>query len=197
MVDLYNQKVYNQGIPKQEMAAYCLDICDDNVKYDHFSKDYFDAEVVSMAYYHLPDVRFVTKKIVNALKPGGWLYVVDIEGDNDDHGHGPRVRKHEHQSDLAELHFKFSEEDAARHRVAHRGGLTADSVMDAFKNAGLELVGAQKAIKIKLWFEKERLPPFVKPDKLDSLSTRIGKDGKTLHLVRWHLMVTGRKKRRL
>lgn len=193
MVDLYNQKVYNQGIPTEEMAAYCLDICDDNVKHDHFSRDYFDAAVVSMAYHHLPDVRIVTKKIVSVLKPGGWLYVVDIEGHNHDHGHGPH--KHEHQSDLAEAHFKFSEEDAAKHGVAHRGGLTAYSVMDAFENAGLELIGAQKAIKIKLWFEKERLPPFVQPDKLDSLSTRIGKDGKTLYLVRWHLMmVTGRKK---
>ncbi|KAJ7611695.1 S-adenosyl-L-methionine-dependent methyltransferase [Roridomyces roridus] len=75
MVDFYNEKVHNQGIPPEEMRAVCADLKGEISELDGQK---FDVIVCSAAYHHLESIDDTTRVLSFFLKPGGCLLVVDF-----------------------------------------------------------------------------------------------------------------------
>ncbi|TFK45624.1 S-adenosyl-L-methionine-dependent methyltransferase [Heliocybe sulcata] len=75
MVNRYNLRVSNQGIPPEEMQAVRLELKGEEGELDGTK---FDVIVCSMAYHHFPDIDDTTRILVNFLKPGGRLMVADL-----------------------------------------------------------------------------------------------------------------------
>ncbi|KDQ18549.1 hypothetical protein BOTBODRAFT_28936 [Botryobasidium botryosum FD-172 SS1] len=112
MVEHYNARVANQGIPPEEMRAVCTDLSGKG----ELEGLLFDVIVCAQAYHHILSIEDVTKNLFSYLKPGGALLVVDL------------VRgKH-----AADFHSQASE-----HVVAHRGGFIESEIRAAFEDAGL------------------------------------------------------------
>lgn len=134
MVDIYNGKVYNQGIPESEMHASVVDVTEDTHETTTNSDlSDFDAIVTSLAYHHIYDVDKATAKLANLLKKGGRLYVADI-------GQGS-----------GSVHGNMADEDALKDGVAHKGGVPTDLLVKTFEDAGLVNVTATNCVKVKVW----------------------------------------------
>ncbi|KAG8848720.1 hypothetical protein FRC20_002500 [Serendipita sp. 405] len=99
MVDYYNQRVYNQGIPEEEMHAVCIP----ELKGDDSDLDgqKFDLIICAQAYHHFPDIQKMTNNLANLLKPGtGILFVADLmEHDPSIFKHRPPHSSHSHSED--------------------------------------------------------------------------------------------------
>ncbi|KAG2354608.1 hypothetical protein BDR07DRAFT_1464959 [Suillus spraguei] len=67
MVDQYNQSVFNQGIPSEEMRAVC---CDLTVAPNQLDGMKFDVVVCASSYHHFLSIEDVTKALALYLKPG-------------------------------------------------------------------------------------------------------------------------------
>jgi len=128
MVQHYNTRVGNQGIPAEEMRAVHVElkerpaVADPDVK-DQLDGIFFDAVVCAQAYHHFADIAETTRVLTSYLKPGtGVLLVADmIKTDQ-------TVSAHESAPDAATW----------KHVVAHKGGFTESEMRAAFTAAGLE-----------------------------------------------------------
>jgi len=112
MVEHYNKRVSNQGIPPEEMHAVCTDLSGKG-ELDGLE---FDVIVCAQAYHHFPSIEDVTKNLFSYLKQGGALLVVDlVRGKHaaDFHSHGKNI-------------------------IAHRGGFVESEIRAVFEGAGLE-----------------------------------------------------------
>ncbi|KAG6828358.1 hypothetical protein H0H92_008246 [Tricholoma furcatifolium] len=119
VVDQFNLRVSNQGIPAEEMQAIRAELKGEP---GELEDEKFDVVICASAYHHFPDIAGVTRTLAYFLKPGGALLVVDLAkrpGENPfDHVHAPK-----HVVD---------------HIVPHRGGLDESDMRAAFENAGLQ-----------------------------------------------------------
>lgn len=85
MVDQYNLRVENQGIDKEEMQAFCVDLLDQRLGYDGVSRVIgegrreFDVIVCCLGYHHFPDIQLVTRRLCEFLRVGGKLFVGDFQ----------------------------------------------------------------------------------------------------------------------
>ncbi|EJC98903.1 S-adenosyl-L-methionine-dependent methyltransferase [Fomitiporia mediterranea MF3/22] len=117
MVDIYNTRVKNQGIPEEEMHAICADIKGEEGELDGQK---FDVVVCSMAYHHFASITDVTRKLVFFLKPGGVLLVIDIiKG-------ASQTLMGQHMNDAERKHL-----------VPHAGGFDEAALRPVFEEAGL------------------------------------------------------------
>ena len=165
MVDQFNKRVENQGIPPEEMQAVCVELKGEPGELDD---ERFDVIVVSCppaqtltrrttfksfshlyqcasSYHHFTSIENVTQTLVYFLKPGGTLLVVDLiksdrENDDGSHGHG---HGHHHG------HSGHGDPKDTRHYVAHRNGFDEDDLRRAFQGAGLDSFSFQPAIGAK------------------------------------------------
>jgi len=117
MVDQFNNRVYNQGIPPEEMQAVCAEL---KGIPGELGDEKFDVVLCSAAYHHFTSIDEVTLMLAYFLKPGGVLLVVDISKREDAHGHVQHVIPHH------------------AHHVPHKGGLSESDMHKAFENAGLQ-----------------------------------------------------------
>ncbi|EJU05798.1 S-adenosyl-L-methionine-dependent methyltransferase [Dacryopinax primogenitus] len=132
MVDYYNTRVSNQGIPSSEMRAIRATLPDDPGELQGMQSS-FDVVVCAQAYHHITDIGLVTQSLATFLRPGGALLVVDLV-------------KSEHGM------FMHSRGDAPEHvkyTVAHKGGLEEGEVRRCFVDAGLE------EVSFEVVYEKE------------------------------------------
>lgn len=134
MVALFNGKVYDQGIPEEEMQAYVVDVTEetDDKPLDAKFKG-LDAIVSSLAYHHIYDIQSVTNKLASLLKKGGRLYVADI-------GCGS-----------GSIHGDITDEEAQKGGVAHKGGVPTDLLVKSFDGAGLKNITVTNCVKVKVW----------------------------------------------
>lgn len=79
MVNQYNLRVSNQGIPPEEMQAVRIELKGEEGELDSIK---FDVIVCSMAYHHFTDINDTTRILVSFLKPGGRLMVADLLKDD-------------------------------------------------------------------------------------------------------------------
>ncbi|KAG2132866.1 S-adenosyl-L-methionine-dependent methyltransferase [Suillus bovinus] len=119
MVDQYNQSVFNQGIPPEEMRAVCCDLTVAGPNQLDGMK--FDVVVCASAYHHIPSIEDVTKALASYLKPGGSLLVTDI------------MKPSSAESAQALL----PTEEAHINIIAHTGGFEEAVIKAVFEGAGL------------------------------------------------------------
>jgi SAM-dependent methyltransferase len=155
MVDQYNTRVSNQGIPREEMHAVCADLQGtadelDGGKFDlvvvrpstqiraptsltpHVSTLIGDLSAIQCAssYHHFASINDVTRTLAFFLKPNGVLLVIDLL-----------------KSDDAETEDIFP--DHPHHVVAHKGGFKEDDLRTAFQEAGLTAFMFNDAMSVK------------------------------------------------
>lgn len=155
MVDKYNANADNQGLSREEMwATVCSDV-------GETSEDIglFDYVVSSIVFHHVENIEATTRVLVNKMKEGGWLAVVDLE----------KVDTPANQ-----------EVQLSKPSVAHQHGIKPDELVTAFKNAGLKHVQYVKLFPIKLWW---------RDNVDDTEITRSRSDGQLLYMVKRNLML--------
>ncbi|EDR10828.1 uncharacterized protein LACBIDRAFT_315686 [Laccaria bicolor S238N-H82] len=154
MVDQYNTRVANQGIPREEMRAVCADL---QGTADELDGEKFDLVVVrpstqiraptsltpsqpligelsaiqcASSYHHFASINDITRTLAFFLKPNGVLLVIDLL-----------------KSDDAETEDLFP--DHGHHIVAHKGGFKEDDLRTAFREAGLTAFMFNDAMTVK------------------------------------------------
>lgn len=147
MVDVFNQKVKNQGLSSDEISAHVFDfLAEPPESFKPFNLiEQFDIVVVSMAYHHFHDIDIATKRLVQTLKPNGWLFVADMI-----HGVHPG------------LHGSWTHEAAHERGVAHMHGIAREMLIENFKNNGLVDVQVGSPFAAKFWIEESK---YVKGDE--------------------------------
>ncbi|KAG6839979.1 hypothetical protein C0991_009917 [Blastosporella zonata] len=127
MVDQFNLRISNQGIPPEEMQAIRVEL---KGEHGELGDEKFDVIVCASAYHHFPDINDVTRILAHFLKPNGVLLVVDLSkrSDSEERAHGDGHHGHAHHPLIPE---KF------HHLVPHRGGLDESDMRKAFESAGL------------------------------------------------------------
>jgi len=123
MVDQYNLRVFNQGIPPEEMRAVCAEL---EGKDGELRGQNFDVIVCASAFHHMESIEQATKILVHFLRPGGYLIVVDLEKTDAD------VHQHD------------------RHIVPHPGGIGKADIQQAFQQGGLDSFTYSPAFDAKL-----------------------------------------------
>ncbi|KNZ79965.1 hypothetical protein J132_08442 [Termitomyces sp. J132] len=124
MVDQYNLRVRNQGIPPEEMQAFRAEL---KGEAGELGDEKFDVIICASAYHHFPDIDAVTRILTHFLKYGGVFLVVDL---------AKRTGEHAHEQGHAHEHHQLIP-DHVHHIVPHRGGLGESDMRRAFESAGL------------------------------------------------------------
>ncbi|KAG1868895.1 S-adenosyl-L-methionine-dependent methyltransferase [Suillus tomentosus] len=132
MVDQYNQSLFNQGIPPEEMRAVCCDLTTEAPNQLDGMK--FDVVVCASAYHHFPSIEDVTKALASYLKPGGSLLVTDLM----------KLPSAESVQAL------FPTGSLKSNLVAHKGGFQEADIKAVFESAGLIDFSFVTACKAKI-----------------------------------------------
>ncbi|KAG0636333.1 S-adenosyl-L-methionine-dependent methyltransferase [Tuber brumale] len=143
MVEKFNEKVKNQGIPKEEMRAVVADLCADELDPSLSDPEYhnFDVIVCGFAFHHFSNVQLATKRLVERLKPNtGVLLVIDFKSHppHPDHitNHGGHAHHGGHQHSDHGGQGKRATELKAQDTVAH-GGFSQEDMRKVFEGTGL------------------------------------------------------------
>lgn len=113
MVDRYNLRVANQGIPPEEMKAVKVELKGDGTELDGAK---FDIIICIAGYHHFASVDETTRILSSFLKPGGSLLIADVF--NDGSGKEP-------MGDFG-------------HVAPHTAGFTEEEMKKLVEGAGLE-----------------------------------------------------------
>lgn len=141
MVRVYNEKMYNHGIPKEEMQAIVADIMEPGqAPVPEFQN--FDAAVASMCYHHLEDTARATKALASRLRSGGRLYVIDLE---------------RQQGESDQWFDNWSDEKKRSAGVVHLGGINRSAMKKEFEDAGLKDVDNSKSFRVRLWLTEDEI----------------------------------------
>lgn len=119
MVSEYNKNAQEAGIPSEKMSAKAGNILGDSFSEDFKGPEYQDFDVVFIgnALHHVSDPLLAMKRLVERLRDGGVLWIIDILDQ-------PHVH-HEHE--------KLSPETKA---AIHTHGFKVNQVKDLFAQAG-------------------------------------------------------------
>ncbi|PBK83177.1 S-adenosyl-L-methionine-dependent methyltransferase [Armillaria gallica] len=123
MVDQYNTRVHNQGIPPEDMRALCIELKGEESELDGLKFD-----VCAMAYHHLPFPQETTKRLAFFVKPGGTLLVTDYQAEDDD-------------TALPDAHADI---------VAHKAGFNEEQMKEMFDRAGLDGFSLEQIISARM-----------------------------------------------
>ncbi|RPB01846.1 S-adenosyl-L-methionine-dependent methyltransferase [Choiromyces venosus 120613-1] len=144
MVEKFNEKVRDQGIPEEEMRALVADLCADELDPSLSNSEYhnFDVIVCGFAFHHFSNVKLATERLVERLKPNtGVLLVIDFKshrpfpshianhGGHTHHGGHPHSG-HGHHGESAGAVLK------ALDTVVH-GGFSQEDMRKFFEGSGL------------------------------------------------------------
>jgi len=135
MVDQFNKRVENQGIPPEEMRAIAVELKGDSD--DELGGAKFDVIVCASAYHHFTSIEDVTKTLAFFLKVGGSLLVADLEKMD------AAQAEHVHHD-----HGFWQHQEYVKHIVPHRFGFEESDIRVAFEGAGLEF-SYERAIQAK------------------------------------------------
>ena len=151
MVETYNEKARKKGLfPDQMSAVQGNIVATEASSEDSISgPEYFDFDFVTMAnaLHHMEDPASTVGKLVQRLKPGGTLLIVEFINDQDDstssstqagqpdshaHGHG---HGHSHGHDHSHGHRLGNDGKGNNAGVAHNG-FTQEQLQRLFVDAG-------------------------------------------------------------
>jgi len=168
MVDQFNLRVSNQGIPPEEMRAVRQELKGEEGELDSMR---FDVIVCAQAYHHFSSIEDTTRILAFFLKPGGALIVLDlIKTDDDPHEAMKQVIEKALQGDIAHVHHTHGHaapgtDDTASahgqvtaqrpapnhdHIVAHKGGFEEHEIKKVFDSANLEQFSFRPAVRVSI-----------------------------------------------
>ncbi|EPY49593.1 hexaprenyldihydroxybenzoate methyltransferase [Schizosaccharomyces cryophilus OY26] len=137
MVDKFNHKFQTLNVPIEKAHAEHVDLRSETEPSDRVVGKY-DVAVCSMAYHHMTDVDFITKKLKDCLKSSGRLYVVDfLKG-------------------AGSFHENMPAEFCTEHGIGHPNGFTQQELIQCFEIAGFEDVVVSDGFQIKVWVDEEK-----------------------------------------
>ncbi|KAF9265888.1 S-adenosyl-L-methionine-dependent methyltransferase [Marasmius fiardii PR-910] len=113
MVDRYNDRTDKQGISPEEMKAIRIEL---QGKPGELDGSTFDVAMCCMSYHHFVNPTQITKTLAYFLKPGGSVFVADIESTPNRDEILPQ---------------------SANHVVVHKHGFSQEEMQSFFDNAGL------------------------------------------------------------
>lgn len=90
MVSAFNKRATDVGIPQSQVSAVVGNLFTPESSDALAEPEYFNFDIVAVgsAYHHFEDVTLATKRLVERLKPGGVLFIIDfIQGAGMDHSH--------------------------------------------------------------------------------------------------------------
>lgn len=125
MVDIYNLRVNQQGIPPEEMRAVRVML---EGKEGELGGAKFDVVICTASYHHFPDIHSITRMLFSFLKPGGSLLVADILNESHTNTHPEHPQ---HDAKEPELLEKY------KHIVVHKSGFTETEMRENLEGAGL------------------------------------------------------------
>lgn len=159
-----SQDAVNAFQAKTGYEAYSLNIlnCDITSDSDVIGKDY-DVIICCMAYHHIQKHDLVTKKLVERLKNGGWIFVLDFDGSNEKSDFEKLVRacglnKNHHMDENSHS----MEQRLKELGVEHQHGLYPDEIIEEFKAAGLQNIGVERELNLTVEVTSEDLSVFSK-----------------------------------
>ncbi|OCL15451.1 S-adenosyl-L-methionine-dependent methyltransferase [Glonium stellatum] len=100
MVSAYSKHAADAGIPSSKLSAVVGDLFTPEPSSALAGPEYFNFDIaaVGSAYHHFEDVELSTKRLVERLKPGGVLFIIDlIQEPGTDHFHGHEQHGHGHR----------------------------------------------------------------------------------------------------
>ncbi|PWW78414.1 S-adenosyl-L-methionine-dependent methyltransferase [Tuber magnatum] len=143
MVEKFNEKVKNQGIPEEEMRAIVADLCAAELDPSLSNPEYhnFDVIVCGFAFHHFDNVQLAAKRLAERLKPNsGVLLVIDFKPHppppNHTANHGGHAHHGGHQHLGHGCQGKSATELNAQDTVAH-SGFSQKHMRKVFEDAGL------------------------------------------------------------
>lgn len=140
MVDKYNTGAREAGMSEVQMHAVQGDLLAPSGG-PLESQDFygFDLAVMSMALHHVDDPKAMIAKLVERLKPGGTVVVIDWipSGEASSHGHGSHSRMHSsgHGTDSGEVSGGSHKQHPGAHTVSF-DGFTKEQMASMFAEAG-------------------------------------------------------------
>lgn len=80
MVKIYNQAAEEAGLSRSKMSAVEGNLFARKPSKGLEGAEYFDFDIVSvgLGYHHFADVKLATARLVERLKPGGVLFIIDL-----------------------------------------------------------------------------------------------------------------------
>lgn len=146
MLKIFNHKIYNQGISKEEMGGFNINIFEEKDIKKHENEvpgglDGFDAAVASLAYHHIDDIDLASRSLFARLRSGGRVYIVDLSKGKE----------------LVSGEGKYQDKDEV---VPHRGGFTADEMRNTLTQAGFQNIEIIDGFGVSLWATQEYLDRF-------------------------------------
>ncbi|KAI0345672.1 S-adenosyl-L-methionine-dependent methyltransferase [Trametopsis cervina] len=116
-IDVYNRRVDQQGIPREEMRAIRTRLTGAD---GELGDAKFDIIVCAASYHHFPDINETTHVLSKFLKPGGSLLIADILKESVSEDSSPPLL------------------DQYRHIVVHPDGFTEDEMRATIEHASLK-----------------------------------------------------------
>ncbi|KAL1876420.1 hypothetical protein VTK73DRAFT_9359 [Phialemonium thermophilum] len=129
MVAAYNQRASNQGLSQTEMFAYQGNLCDpsdpDPPSFAGPTFHNFDVAAVGLGFHHFDDPELAAARLVQRLRPGGVLVIIDFTP------HGPFAGAHDEDGE----HKHDHPHAAAAQTVTHHG-FSEERMREIFEKAG-------------------------------------------------------------
>lgn len=142
MVEKYNADAREAGMSEERIYAVRGDLMDPSAG-PLEGPDYFDFDLImmSLALHHIDDPKKMIAKLVERLKPGGRMVVIDWlpSGEASTHDHGKHSHKHSSSQGAhsGEAHHEGHKPDAAAHTISF-DGFSKEQMQSMFKEAGCD-----------------------------------------------------------
>jgi len=134
-----------------KFVGHNYDILDESLKktLDDKFANHFDVITCTLSYHHIDNYRNVTNRLVDFLKPGGWLIIIDFYNED------------------VERTSTVSPNAAIR----HMGGLKVDSLVDTLQNfAGLTNATAAREFRFSTYERREFIENHSTQETIDKLT---------------------------
>lgn len=145
MVAEYNRRAEAAGIPPEKRHAVAGDLLSNSSTFEGPEFHDFDFAIIAHALHHMEDPSLTLQRLVQRLKPGGVVLVLDWEGEfSHEHGHLPD--KHDGHKHGVHGHGAHSHADAgvkdimSDDTVAHKG-FNEERMAKFMRDAGCDEVG--------------------------------------------------------
>jgi ubiquinone/menaquinone biosynthesis C-methylase UbiE len=163
-----------------KFVGHNYDILSESLKktLDDKYANHFDVITCTLSYHHIDNYRDVTKRLVDFLKPGGWLVIIDFYNED------------------VEKTSIVSPNSAVR----HMGGLKVDALVDTLQNyAGLTNATAAREFRFNGYERKEFIENHSTQETIDKFTNgelpQRDENGVTVYLVEQSIIIAlGQKK---
>lgn len=161
MVSAFNKRATDAGIPRSQVSAVVGNLFTPEPSDALAEPEYFNFDIVAVgsAYHHFEDVTLATKRLVERLKPGGVLFIIDFsQGTGVDHSHGHGHHGHVH-------HGPNNHHGHGHAHHAHHGCSHANVPEDVSKDLPKEMIDSIKVTgfdeaRVRALFEEAGLVEF-------------------------------------